>query len=129
MHMAWMRQICGRIKSDYRYSNVLVYNNFPFPENVSDKDKKNVEEKARQILSIRDNYPDSSLADLYNSSTMPKELLKSHEELDKAVDKCYGKQIFNTEMERLRFLFGLYEKHIAGLFAQEKKKKITVKPK
>jgi hypothetical protein len=124
MHMAWMRQVCGRIKSDYRYSNVLVYNNFPFPENVSDKDKKNVEGKAKQILTIRENYLDSSLAILYNTNTMPKELLKAHEELDKAVDKCYGRQTFNTEMERLKFLFTQYKNLIEPLLAVPKKRKL-----
>jgi hypothetical protein len=109
MHMAWMRTVCGRLKSDYRYSNSIVYNNFPWPQEVTDKDKENVEKASQHILDVRNEFPTSTLADLYDPNTMPPKLLKAHQELDKAVDKCYGKKGFATEAERLEFLFGMYK--------------------
>jgi type II restriction/modification system DNA methylase subunit YeeA len=123
MHMTWMRQVCGRIKSDYRYSNILVYNNFPFPTNVPQKNIEEVQAKATEIQKIRGLYQETTLSDLYNPNTMPKELLKAHEELDRAVDKCYGKQIFHTEMERLKFLFNLYKDFSEPLLSIKKKSK------
>ncbi|MFN9614581.1 MAG: type IIL restriction-modification enzyme MmeI, partial [Dolichospermum sp.] len=71
MHMTWVKYICGRLKSDYRYSNTIVYNNYPFPENVNEKQKQKVETAAQAVLDTRDKYPDSSLADLYDPLTMP----------------------------------------------------------
>ena len=124
--MSWTKQVCGRIKSDYRYSNTIVYNNFPFPTNVSDRLKEQVEQKAQEILNIRQRHFTSTLADLYDPKTMPDDLRIAHKELNKIVDKSYGKQSFDTEMERLQFLFDLYEGYTAGLFVKEKKKrKIT----
>jgi hypothetical protein len=123
MHMAWMRQVCGRIKSDYRYSNTIVYNNFPFPENVSDKNKALVQQKVKNILGARANHPKSSLADLYDPDTMPNDLRKAHQELDKAVDNCYGNKTFKTEMERVAFLFGLYKATSEPLLKAEKPKR------
>lgn len=110
MHMAWMRTVCGRLKSDYRYSNTIVYNNFPWPQDVSDKDKENVEKTGQLVLDVRKEFPSSTLADLYDPNTMPPKLLKAHQDLDKAVDKCYGKKGFTTAAERLEFLFGRYKK-------------------
>ncbi len=112
MHMTWIKYISGRIKSDYRYSNELVYNNYPFPKNVSTKNRENVEEKAQNILDIRASFPDSSLADLYDPLAMPPKLKKVHQELDKAVDKCYTKRTFKSDKERIEFLFGLYEGYV-----------------
>lgn len=109
MHMAWMRQVCGRIKSDYRYANTIVYNNFPFPLKVTTTNKKSVEEKANLVLKARENHPKSSLADLYDTETMPDDLRKAHKELDKAVDNCYKAKRFDTEMERVKFIFQLYK--------------------
>ena len=91
MHMTWVKYTCGRLKSDYRYSKDLVYNNYPFPKNVSEKNKALVEEKAQNILDIRKSFIDSSLADLYDPLAMPPKLKKAHQELDKAVDRCYTK--------------------------------------
>lgn len=108
MHMTWVRQVCGRIKSDFRYSNKLVYNNFPFPENVSEKIKNDISKKAENILDVREKYKDATLADLYDQDTMPIDLRKAHEELDKAVDLCYGVK-FKEESKRLQFLFNLYK--------------------
>ena len=112
MHMAWVKYTCGRLKSDYRYSKDLVYNNYPFPKNVSEKQKKAVEEKAQNVLDIRASFSDCSLADLYDPLSMPPNLKKAHQELDKAVDNCYGSKLFKNDKERIEFLFGLYEEYL-----------------
>ena len=124
MHMAWVKTTCGRLKSDFRYSKDNVYNNFPWPENPSEKQIKTIEEKAQNVLDVRASFPNSSLADLYNPLTMPPALVKAHNELDKAVDAAYSKQNFSTEAKRMEFLFELYEKYTADLFVKEKPKKI-----
>jgi type I restriction-modification system DNA methylase subunit len=123
MHMSWMKFTCGRMKSDFQYSASIVYNNYPWPENPSDKQIKTIEEKAQQVLDVRASFPTSSLADLYNPLTMPPALVKAHNELDKAVDAAYSKQAFTSEAKRMEFLFELYEKYTAGLFVKEKKGK------
>jgi type II restriction/modification system DNA methylase subunit YeeA len=123
MHMVWVKFICGRLKSDYRYSNNLVYNNFPWPENTSENQVKNIEEKAQKVLDVRFAFPNSSLADLYDPLTMPPTLVKAHNDLDKAVDQAYRSQPFTSEAKRMEFLFELYEKYTADLFTKEKKKK------
>lgn len=113
MHMTWMKYTCGRLKSDYNYSNNIVYNNFPWPENPSEEKIKNIEKAAQNVLDIRTKYPKSSLADLYNPLIMPADLVKAHQSLDKAVDIAYGKHTFKTEAERMNFLFDLYKKYIS----------------
>jgi hypothetical protein len=123
IHMTWVKNMCGRIKSDYRYSNELVYNNYPFPENPSEKTIKSIEEKAQKVLDARLQFPTSSLADLYDPLTMPPALVKAHNELDKAVDLAYRPQAFTSEANRMVFLFELYEKYTADLFTTEKKPK------
>ncbi|OXB08403.1 SAM-dependent methyltransferase [Flavobacterium plurextorum] len=122
MHLTWIKTTCGRIKSDYRYSKDIVYNNYPWPENPSIKQIKSIEEKAQNILDTRASFPTSSLADLYHPLTMPPVLIKAHTELDKAVDLAYSKQTFTSEAKRMEFLFELYEKYTSELFAKEKKK-------
>jgi hypothetical protein len=112
MHMTWVKYICGRIKSDYRYSNELVYNNYPFPKNVSEKNRLHVEEKAQKVLEVRESFKDSSLADLYDPLAMPPSLKKAHQELDKAVDKCYTTKSFKNDKDRIEFLFELYEEYL-----------------
>ena len=89
VHNAWMRAVCGRLKSDYRYSNTVVYNNFPWPT-PTDAQKAKIEQTAQAILDARALYPDSSLADLYDETTMPPELRKAHQQNDKAVMIAYG---------------------------------------
>lgn len=113
MHMTWVKHMCGRIKSDFRYSNDIVYNNFPWPENLSDKHKQSIEEKAKQVLDVRAEFPESSLADLYDPIAMPPKLVKAHQELDKAVDQAYRSKPkpFQSDTERIEFLFGLYERY------------------
>ena len=87
--MAWVRAVCGRIKSDYRYSKDVVYNNFPWPTPTDDQ-KAQIEQTAQAILDARALYPESSLADLYDETTMPPELRKAHQQNDKAVMMAYG---------------------------------------
>lgn len=123
MHISWVKYICGRLKSDYRYSASIVYNNYPFPENPNDKQIKTIEENAQRVLDARAAFPDSSLADLYDQLTMPPVLVKAHNELDKAVDLAYRPQAFTSEAGRMEFLFGLYEKYTANLFTKEKPRK------
>lgn len=113
MHNAWMRTTCGRLKSDYRYSVGIVYNNFPWPLDPTDKQKTAIENAAQAILDARAAYPDSSLADLYDPLSMPPNLTRAHQQLDKAVDATYGKTKFNTEAERVAFLFELYQHYSA----------------
>lgn len=122
MHMAWVKYVCGRLKSDYRYSKDIVYNNYPFPENITDKQKQTVETCAQAVLDTRVKYPDSSLADLYDPLTMPPDLLKAHQKLDKAVDLCYRPQPFTSELNRIEYLFELYEKLTAPLLPTSKQK-------
>ncbi len=117
MHMAWVRQVCGRLKSDYRYSASLVYNNFPWPMQATDAQKATVEAKAQAVLDARALFPEATLADLYDPNTMPPALTKAHAELDRAVEKCYRKEPFAKDRERVEFLFGLYEKLVNPLTA------------
>lgn len=123
MHMTWVKNQCGRIKSDYRYSNEIVYTNFPWPENPNEKQVKAIEVAAQKVLDARLQFPNSSLADLYDPLTMPPALIKAHNELDKAVDLAYRPQAFTSEANRMVFLFELYEKYTADLFTKEKPKK------
>lgn len=111
MHMVWIKYVCGRLESRYRYSNNIVYNNFPWPKDVSEEKKKKVEEAVEYVLFTRSTFPHSSLADLYYPNTMPPELTRAHETLDRAVEACYGKK-FSNDQERISFLFGLYKKYI-----------------
>lgn len=94
VHMAWMRVTAGRLKSDYSYSPA-VYNNFPWPT-TTEEQKAKIEETAQAILDARALYPDSSLADLYDETTMPPELRKAHQQNDKAVMRAYGFDIKTT---------------------------------
>lgn len=108
VHYIWLKNFCGRLKSDYRYSNTIIYNNFPWPT-VGDKQEQNISETAQGILNTRKLYPDSSLADLYDPLTMPVELRKAHEANDKAVLKAYGLKPSVSEDEIVQHLFKLYE--------------------
>jgi hypothetical protein len=129
MHMAWVRLVAGRLESRYRYSAKLVYNNFPWPQNPTDKQKENVETKAQAVLDARAKYPDSSLADLYDPLTMPQDLVKAHEQLDRAVEQCYRSKPFESDRERVEHLFQLYEQLTAPLATQANKPKRTRKKK
>ena len=100
----------------YRYSNEIVYNNFPWPIDPSQKNKEIVIENARKVLEIRKQFKDCSLADLYNSLSMPPILTKAHKELDGSVDNCYRSKKFKNEKERIEFLFNLFTEYIRTLF-------------
>lgn len=121
MHMAWVRQVCGRLKSDYRYSNKLVYNNYPWPESPAEKQVKAVEAAAQAVLDARNEFTQSTLADLYSPLTMPPALVKAHAAMDRAVDAAYRPQPFPTERLRVEYLFSLYEKLTAPLLSAAKK--------
>lgn len=122
MHMAWVRTVAGRLKSDYSYAP-SVYNNFPWPSEPTDKQKQAIEEAAQGVLDARAAHPGSSLADLYNPIAMPPNLRQAHQALDKAVDAAYGKKSFASDAERVAFLFELYHKYTSLLPAPEKPKK------
>ncbi|MFN8713455.1 MAG: class I SAM-dependent DNA methyltransferase [Bacteroidota bacterium] len=122
MHMSWMRITSGRLESRYQYSAKLTYNTFPWP-NPTDKQTKAIEAAAQKVLDARAEFPESSLADLYDPLTMPPVLVKAHQALDKAVDLAYRSQPFTGEANRMEFLFALYEKYTADLFTEEKQPK------
>lgn len=113
MHMTWMRTVCGRLKSDYRYSRDLCYNTFPWPD-ATEPQKKVIENLANNVLMTREFYPDMTLADLYDPDKMPEDLRKAHQELDTAVDKLYRRKPFDNDEQRLKHLFGRYEKLVKG---------------
>ncbi len=105
-----------------RYSTGIVYNNYLWPTQLKKRQKEAVETAAQGVLDARALYSDSSLADLYSPLTMPAELTKAHQRLDRAVDLCYRPQAFTTEMDRMEHLFSLYEQMFAPLLAVEKQK-------
>jgi hypothetical protein len=119
MHMAWVRAVCGRLKSDYRYSSGIVYNNYPWPE-ATEKQQAAIEAAAQSVLDARAHFPTATLADLYDPLTMPPELVKAHQTLDRAVDAAYGKTAFKSEAERVAFLFERYQQLTAPLMPPTK---------
>ena len=122
MHMAWMRTVTGRMKSDYMYSVGVVYNTFPPPPVPSERLQR-LAPNADAVLSARANHPDATLADLYNPDLMPPDLRKAHQALDRAVDRLYRRSRFTSERERVEHLLGLYEKMVAPLAAKAKPKR------
>jgi hypothetical protein len=122
IHMTWIKYTCGRLESRYRYSNEMVYNNFPWPENPTEKQKEAIEKAAQKVLDVRAGFKGSSLADLYNPLTMPPELVKAHNDLDKAVDLAYRPQPFASETKRIEFLFELYDKYVNPLIPNNEKR-------
>lgn len=105
--------MCGRLKSDYRYSAGIVYNNFPWPE-PSDRQRNVIEAAAKAVLTARTRYPQATLTDLYDPLTMPPDLIKAHQALDRAVDSAYGRKAFAAEAERVAFLFQRYQQLIVA---------------
>ncbi len=116
MHMAWLRQIGGRLESRYRYSIGIVYNPFPWPE-PTDQQRVKIRSLAQAVLDARTQFPNSTLADLYDVDAMPPQLRKAHHALDDAVDKLYRSAAFTGDRDRAEHLFGLYEKLVAPLVA------------
>jgi hypothetical protein len=110
VHMAWMRIVCGRLKSDYRYSNSVVYNNFPWPS-PTEEQRQRIEQTAQGIISARENNPGVCLADLYDPVYMPPNLHKAHQENDRAVMQAYGFSVKSTftESQCVAELFKLYQ--------------------
>lgn len=112
MHMAWVRYVCGRLKSDFRYSAQIVYNNFPWPQALSDAQREAIETKAQAVLAARAEHVGATLAALYDPLTMPPNLLKAHQALDRAVDTAYvadgGPKTYANDAERVAFLFKRY---------------------
>lgn len=127
MHMAWMRTTSGRLESRYQYSAKLTYNNFPWPK-PTEKQKQAIEAAAQSLLDARAQFPDASLADLYDPRTMPPDLAKAHAKLDKAVDAAYGYKGANNDGERVAFLFDLYQQ-MTSLLGVEKGKKVSKRAK
>jgi hypothetical protein len=121
IHMAWMSYVGGRLKSDYRYSASIVYNNFPWPGPAT-KQRERIEKEARIVLETRAQYPNSSLADLYDPNTMPPALVKAHQKLDKAVEAAYGKT-FTNDADRVAHLFYLYQTLTEGLIAKKSRRR------
>tara|TARA_R110002050_G_scaffold109799_5_gene221574 strand:+ start:22305 stop:25010 length:2706 start_codon:yes stop_codon:yes gene_type:complete len=121
MHMVWVRNVGGKLKTDYRYSAKLCYNTFPFP-NISDKQKETLSLYVFAIIDERAKH-NKTMAQLYSSTTMPKDLLKAHQELDTAIEQCYRLQPFKNDTERLEYLFKQYEEMTKKdtLFAKQKK--------
>ena len=115
MHMAWVRQVCGRLKSDYRYSKHIVYNNYPWPQALTEKQRLAVEAAAQAVLDAR--------------AQLPKPLLDAHRTLDRAVDKCYRSAPFPNELARLQFLFELYRQYTEPLLKDQKPPKASAKRK
>jgi hypothetical protein len=125
-HMTWVRAVAGRLKTDYRYSSTLCYNTFPFPQ-ISNSQKEELTQCVFKILEERENYSEKTLAQLYDPVKMPEGLREAHRLNDLAVERCYRSKPFESDEERLEYLFKLYEKMIAEekekgtLFAAEKK--------
>ncbi len=129
MHMAWVKTVCGRLESRFRYSGKLVYNNYPWPEEPTEKQRAAVETAAQKVLDARAEYPDSTLDDLYDPLVTPVKLVRAHTALDRAVDRCYRKQPFSTDRQRVEFLFALYEKLMSPLIEPSRPGRKTRKPK
>lgn len=117
MHMAWVRAVAGRLKTDFRYSSAIVYNNFPVPP-LTEAEKANIEEKSFAVLDARESHPEKTLAEMYDPDKVPDDLRAAHHELDEAVDAVYRKKPFENDEERLAHLFDLYE----AMTASERKK-------
>ena len=108
MHMSWLSALCGRMKSDFNYSSKLVYNTFVWP-NATDEQRSDVEKLAQAVLDARAEFPDASLADLYDPLTMPPTLAKAHKALDRYVDRLYSPRGFDSDADRVAMLFERYK--------------------
>ena len=109
MHTAWFYYVGGRMKSDPQYSAGIVYNNFPWPQEVITAKREAIEAAAQEVLDARGAFAGQTLADLYDPLAMPRQLREAHAKLDRAVDKCYRSAAFSSDRQRVEFLFGVYE--------------------
>lgn len=121
MHMVWVRKFSGKLKTDYRYSSTLCYNTFPFPK-IDKKQEELLTQYVFDILDARANHIGKTMAWMYDPDTMPKDLKEAHQALDEAIERCYCLQPFNSDSERLEYLFKLYEKMIAEEETQKSSK-------
>jgi hypothetical protein len=118
-----MRLVTGRLKSDYQYSAKLVYNNYPWPQSPTEKQSVDVETAAQTVLEARLIYPNSTLADLYDPLSMPAELTKAHNKLDRAVEICYRSKPFTSDRSQVEYLFELYEQLAKPLIVEPKRRR------
>lgn len=123
-----MRAVCGRLESRYRYSAGIVYNNFPWPQAPTDKQKQAIENAAQAVLDARAQFPRASFADLYDPLTMPSVLVNAHRKLDAAVEAAYGKRKFAGDSDRVAFLFELYQQIASPLEAKKATRRKRAKP-
>lgn len=134
MQLLWIKSIGGKFKTDYIFSSSICYNTFPFPK-ISEAQKQELTQCVFRILEERENHSEKTLAQLYDPEKMPKGLREAHRLNDLAVERCYRSKPFETDEERLEYLFKLYEQMIAEektkdtLFQEEKKAKKTRKTK
>lgn len=130
MHMAWVRTVCGRLESRYRYTNEIVYNNFPWPIDASDAQREAIAKAAQDVLAARAAFPEATLASLYDPLSMPLALVKAHQALDRVVDATYvpsgGKKTWASDAERVAFLFEMHQR-ITSLLPVEATKKPRLK--
>ncbi len=117
------------MESRYRYSKDIVYNNFPWPDKLAEKQKRSIEQAAHLVLDARAEFPDMSLADLYDQLSMPRPLVRAHLSLDRAVDTAYGRKSFASDAERIAFLFELYQTYTTFLPSERKASKSKTKSK
>ena len=128
MHMIWCRNIGGQLETRFRYSKEIIYNTFPFPK-ISDQRKQEITQCVFRILEERENHPEKTLAELYDPDKMPKGLLEAHKANDEVIEKCYRSRPFESDEQRLEYLFMLYEdmieeeKQKETLFEKQKKKR------
>lgn len=131
MHMAWLRTVCGRLKSDFSYSNTIVYNNYPWPIDATEAHRDAIERAAQGVLDARAAFPDATLADLYDPLSMPPALVKAHQALDRAVDAAYvpsgGNKTWASDAERVAFLFEQYQKLTSLLPVEAAPKKLKAR--
>ena len=123
VHMAWIRTVCGRMKSDYRYSIEIVYNNFPWPTNVSDTQRQKIAETAQAILDARASHPNSTLRQLYDPRLMPEDLLDAHRRNDRAVMEAYSHIGIHAEMSDEEIAVALLRESVRMAAPKPKKRK------
>lgn len=128
MHMTWVKAVAGRLESRLRYSSSICYNSFPFPQ-ISNQRKSEITQCVFRILEERENHPEKTLAELYDPDKMPQGLLEAHQANDEVIEKCYRSRPFESDEQRLEYLFKLYEEMIEEekqretLFEKQKKKR------
>ena len=114
LHILWVKAVGGRLETRIRYSSVLCYNTFPFPD-ISEQQKEHLSDHVFNILDEREKHSEKTLAQLYDPDKMPEGLKEAHHKLDLAIEQCYRKKAFTSDEERLEYLFGLYEEMVADV--------------